>query len=240
MTDEFSLDKSKIRQSVKDQIRELVNSEDASIQIWKWVHDEENLSAVRAITEAWLVEQAKVAARYKVRTAERGAVTYERAPEPVYLSVEEKVAQILPAKVIEPDGLPSTEWLRSNEAFEFRRDHVQTYNQARNRRKTLDKNAAEDAKREESMKRINASFQRTMEEFKQSIRVEWTEELLGKTFTVDGVEVRWGQARADQHESRARWLKRHAFGTMETAALHEKAAELLRNKQARSLDEVEK
>lgn len=245
MTDIYGLDTRNIRATVRYQIRQLVESESHATDIWAWVHDEENASAVRAITEAWLTEKARQAQRYRTRQVERDSVR-ERAEitETVAIeTTEEKAAKLLPATVLEDDGLPSLDYLKSNDAFEFRKNHPGSYQQIKSRRQYVDKAKEKQRVRDEQysqrMQVLRRRMDESMEEWKRKIQVEWTEELLGKTFQLDGVEVAWGDATLEQHERRADWLKSHAAGTLETAGMHLKAIDALRGAGVRRLADIE-
>jgi hypothetical protein len=245
MTDVYGLDKAYIRPTVREKIRQLVNSDSATTEIWAWVHDDENLGAVRDITEAWLAEQARQAARYRTRQVERDSVR-ERPDiaQPVAIeTAEEKAAKLLPAEVLADDGLPSLDYLKSNEAFDFRKNHPGTYQQIKSRRQYVDKAKEKQRLRDEQysqrMRVLRRRMDESMEEWKRKIQVEWTEELLGKTFQLDGVEVAWGDATLEQHERRADWLKSHAAGTLETAGMHLKAIDALRGAGVRRLADIE-
>lgn len=62
-----------------------------------------------------------------------------------------------------------------------------------------------------------------MNKFKEDLRAEWTEELLNSTFQVNGKTVSWGLATVEDHKARIESLLTHAQGTIETAAMHQKA-----------------
>jgi len=58
--------------------------------------------------------------------------------------------------------------------------------------------------------------------------VEWTRDLLASTFALpDGSRVSWGDATAADHRVRVDMLVKQASGTVETAALHQKALQEL-------------
>lgn len=61
---------------------------------------------------------------------------------------------------------------------------------------------------------------KAMEDWQNSLKAEWTADLLAKTFRVNGVDVTWGEATVEQHRNRAEVLTAHAVGTIETASLH--------------------
>lgn len=245
MGDIYDLDRVAIRPSVRAEIRDLVNSEFYATEIWSWVHSEDNLNAVRDITEAWLTEQARQAQRYKTRQVERNSVREQvEFAEPVaFETAEEKAAKLLPAEVIADDGLPTVEYLKSNEAFEFRKTQPAAYQQIKSRRKWVDtakeKQRLRDEQYSQRMQVLRRRMDESMEEWKRKIQVEWTEELLGKTFQLDGVEVAWGDATLEQHERRADWLKSHAAGTLETAGMHLKAIDALRQANVRRLVDIQ-
>lgn len=66
--------------------------------------------------------------------------------------------------------------------------------------------------------------------FQANIRLTVTDELLESTFALgDSTSVTWREASVDQHELRAALLVRSASGTVETAARHRAAAQMLRD-----------
>lgn len=245
MTDFYDLYPRVVRESVRNEVRGIINSEDSDIEIWRWVHDENNVKAVQSITEAWLKGQARQAARYRTRQVERDSVREQtEITEPVAIeTAEEKAAKLLPVEVLEHDGLPSLDYLKSNEAFDFRKNHPGSYQQIKARRqyvnKAQEKQRARDEQYSQRMLVLRRRMDESMEEWKRKIQVEWTEELLGKTFQLDGVEVAWGDATLEQHERRADWLKSHAAGTLETAGMHLKAIDALRGAGVRRLADIE-
>jgi len=235
-TEEFGADRTHFSKRLKDDIRTLTDADD-SIEIWKWVHDEENRKNVELIAEAWLNERRNISQRAKTRQVESSAIRDEPAPV-VYVSVEEKVAESVPAEVIGEDQLPTQDWLNSGQAVQWKRDNYRTYEQVRSRKKTLARAEERDARSAQVISSFRHNMERAMEELKHQIRVEWTEELLGSTFTLDGVDIPWGSATIEQHERRADALKNQAVGTLQTAGMHLKAAAELRQNNARNITEM--
>lgn len=63
--------------------------------------------------------------------------------------------------------------------------------------------------------------------------------LLGATFTVGGRTVSWGSATADDHEQRADEQDQRAASLSQDAERHRRAAKLLREAEAETLEDVE-
>ena len=60
--------------------------------------------------------------------------------------------------------------------------------------------------------------------YERSMKMQWTAELLGTTFTLeDGSRVEWGEATIEQHRERAAMFTGNALANMEGAARHEAA-----------------
>lgn len=89
-------------------------------------------------------------------------------------------------------------------------------------------------RQEEFASKINL----VMSDYAAHLRVQWTEELLNRTFKVNGVEVRWADATEYQHQSRITELMAKAQGTLETAAMHEKAIADIRDAGVKTLGQV--
>lgn len=86
---------------------------------------------------------------------------------------------------------------------------------------------------------IARSMRKALEDFQQSIRLEVTAELLASEFAVgDGTRTTWGEATAEQHLARAALLERQGFGTLETAARHRAAVEMLSSSGSITLSEI--
>lgn len=67
-----------------------------------------------------------------------------------------------------------------------------------------------------------------IEQYIEEIKLELTDELLEETFARgDGTQVKWGEATLQEHQVRARRLRRLAAGNAEAAARHELAIKLL-------------
>jgi hypothetical protein len=78
-----------------------------------------------------------------------------------------------------------------------------------------------------------------VEEFAQKVRLEVTTELLASTFALgDGTDVTWGEATVEQHRQRIDLLARMAEGTIETAARHQAAIDLIEENGVARLAEV--
>lgn len=76
----------------------------------------------------------------------------------------------------------------------------------------------------ESWNRIQDMIQDSITTRAQEMFAEWTAELLSSTFALaDGTRVTWAEATAQQHRDRIAMLTKQAAGTIETAALHERA-----------------
>lgn len=75
----------------------------------------------------------------------------------------------------------------------------------------------------------------------QEIHAEWTADLLGSTFALrDGTKVTWGSATQAQHRERVEMLTKHAAGTVETAALHERALQDIAKAKVHNLAEIDR
>lgn len=69
--------------------------------------------------------------------------------------------------------------------------------------------------------------------------MEWTQELLDSPFALgDGRTVTWGDATVDDHRQRVAMLVKHATGTVQSAARHEKAIDELQAAGANTLREM--
>lgn len=81
-----------------------------------------------------------------------------------------------------------------------------------------------------------ASMNSAAEKYKERLRMDWTEELLGSEFALgDGTRVRWGDATAEQHRYRYELHKRNALAGLEGAARHHQAIERLEATGSRTL-----
>lgn len=88
--------------------------------------------------------------------------------------------------------------------------------------------AREDREAKEAWDRIMKGVQDDIEDkaikLAEQMVVEWTADLLASTFALrDGTRVTWADATQQQHRDRIEMLVKQAAGTVETAALHEKA-----------------
>lgn len=78
-----------------------------------------------------------------------------------------------------------------------------------------------------------------MAEYREAIRLEVTEELLGTEFSLgDGRRVTWREATTDDHEQRIRMLQKMAVSTLETAALHQDAVRLISDSKVKTLGDL--
>ena len=94
---------------------------------------------------------------------------------------------------------------------------------------------AEQAQRE-IKERMNATMRQAIETFAQSVRMEWTAELLASGFILsNGSKVTWGDATVEQHEDRLTTFTRLAVANAEGAARHQQAIEALRESGAPTL-----
>lgn len=76
----------------------------------------------------------------------------------------------------------------------------------------------------QSQQRILDIVQDTVTSRAQEMFAKWTSELLASTFALpDGTRVTWAEATSQQHRDRIEMLNKQAAGTIETAALHERA-----------------
>lgn len=83
--------------------------------------------------------------------------------------------------------------------------------------------------------RLKTNISESISSWAKELRVQWTSELLGKTFDLDGRTILWADATVEDHRGRLDWLKKHTEGTIRTAALHLKAIELIQETKATSL-----
>jgi len=90
---------------------------------------------------------------------------------------------------------------------------------------------------EASMSEVDAQFGQRLterlttvvEDFKSSLRIEWTNELLSTEIAMpDGTRTTWGAATIDQHAERAEMFEQMAQGNIEGAVRHRKAIDELR------------
>lgn len=83
-------------------------------------------------------------------------------------------------------------------------------------------------KREAASRDRMKKYQEAMESWRNEIRLEVTRELLEVEFSLgDGTTATWGSATVEQHQKRADFLEKMAFGTAETAARHLAAIRML-------------
>jgi hypothetical protein len=83
------------------------------------------------------------------------------------------------------------------------------------------------------------SIAQAMADFRDQVRLELTQELLGSTFQLgDGRRTTWGAATVEDHQQRIALLLRGVEGSLATAALHEQAIEMLRESGAHCLSEA--
>jgi hypothetical protein len=74
--------------------------------------------------------------------------------------------------------------------------------------------------------RMWSSINRALAIYTRELKAEWTAELLGQTFTLStGETLTWADATAEQHLQASRDRRDDAETAMQTAALHQKAAE---------------
>jgi hypothetical protein len=94
---------------------------------------------------------------------------------------------------------------------------------------TLDRMSRErQEKHDRVMAEISADIQGAIEKFKDSVIMEWTEELLASKFARgDGTSVTWGEATREDHQHRASMHLSNARAGMEGAARHQAALALL-------------
>lgn len=99
---------------------------------------------------------------------------------------------------------------------------------ARRDREREERYAREDREAKEAWERIMQGIQDDIEDkairLAEQMVVEWSADLLASTFALrDGTKVTWADATQQQHRDRIEMLVKQAAGTVETAALHEKA-----------------
>jgi hypothetical protein len=86
---------------------------------------------------------------------------------------------------------------------------------------------------------IGAQLKRNIDNYRNAVRLEITEELLSGYFALgDGRRVTWGDATLDDHAQRVNQLMSHAQGTVETAVRHQAAIEMIRDAGVHTLREV--
>lgn len=77
-------------------------------------------------------------------------------------------------------------------------------------------------------RKLFAGIGRILDEYRATLHAEWTADLLASTFALgDGRTVTWGEATIADHATRIDLLTKMAAGTLETAALHQKAIDEL-------------
>lgn len=87
--------------------------------------------------------------------------------------------------------------------------------------------------------RLSAAVSGLVADTAAATRLEVTQELLSSIFALgDGTRVTWGEATIEQHEQRIAMLTTSISGTVETAARHEVAVEMIRSAGVRTLGEV--
>ena len=87
--------------------------------------------------------------------------------------------------------------------------------------------------------RPRVSIAEAMAELQTAVRLEITAELLATTFALgDGRQTTWGQATIEQHRQRADALIGQGMGTLQTAALHEAAIEMIQANGVERLSDV--
>ncbi len=80
---------------------------------------------------------------------------------------------------------------------------------------------------------------RLIKQYAATVRLELLDSLLEAEFALgDGRRVTWGNATIADHEERIAMLSKHAQGTMETAARHLQAIEMLREQSVKTLAEL--
>lgn len=78
-----------------------------------------------------------------------------------------------------------------------------------------------------------------MDEYRSTMRIEWTPELLASGIAMpDGSITTWGEATIAQHEARLEMLATNVHANASTAARHQYAIDAIRATQSRSLAEV--
>jgi hypothetical protein len=166
------------------------------------------------LATAYLLAQVKQNKRANVRVIERDA---QRALPPV---VEQR----------EREPRYGT---RAWDAWAAREANHEAAEQTRDLRRAY---ARIDA--ETMVKKLNF-FQTTLEEYKKTVIMEWTTELLNSEFALgDGTTTTWGDATREQHEARMELHGRNALAGMEGYARHAAAVEELERTGAESLREA--
>ena len=91
----------------------------------------------------------------------------------------------------------------------------------------------------ESQTKLWNGMAEIIENYKNELRMEWTDELLRSDFALaDGTKVKWGDATREQHEWRADMHAKNAAAGIEGAARHRAAIELLDQTGTESLNDA--
>lgn len=84
-----------------------------------------------------------------------------------------------------------------------------------------------------------AEVSKLVNDFANKIRFDITAELLDSIFsTGDGTRVTWREATVAQHQERIDSLSKHIAGTAETAAMHQRAVQMIESAGVQTLGEV--
>lgn len=123
--------------------------------------------------------------------------------------------------------------LEGTHVLDNMRNGIEEYNRAWDEDKALvdEININAEAQLGESLGAIISAY-------KESLHIEWTEELLDSEFALgDGTTVTWGDATVEQHEARALMFEGQAKAGIEGAVRHRKAIESIALANATSLRE---
>lgn len=175
--------------------------------------------SIEALSYGFAHAAATTAHRDAVRERERVAA---RSASPY--RDEEQIPERRPG--LNPLGLPP---LTPEQQKQW--DEMEARDEAKRaaRQKKRDDLRAERARNDkESWRKLMQDIQDDIENkaigLAEEMVVQWTADLLASTFALsDGTRVTWADATQQQHRDRIEMLVKQAAGTVETAALHEKA-----------------
>jgi malate synthase len=226
--------------SLKRRISELTTED----EVWQWVLDPLNAGYVRDVAGRYLTSTLANNNRQHVRNIEINSRVIPVEEEPfVYIEPTPPKEALIELGYPEWDfdevGKPKKEFLTTIEGKEWRKQAPASVPSLFTRANYEAKKVVKDQERAAASLQIQENLKKAIQDFKDSVIIEWNQELLNSTFVVAGETVTWGEATAEQHAIRAESLTKQASGTLETAALHEKAIDRIRADDAENLNQVE-
>jgi len=244
-----------IKPALRARISHLISAGDVmesttELRVWQWVRNELNAKDVQEIAAVYLMDSYRNVKRVAARSTERKFVSPFDAPRMVEPPVKHIDTRTHNEKLVDagyptwdmdeygPLGEYTTtiegkQWVKETRLNDVLSNAKSAAKKYRNREAESKERWA---KIRQDMKQATEAI---MDEARSKVIVEWTEELLSSTFTVDGTSVAWSEATKDQHERRSEWLVSHATGTLETAVMHSKAIEAITEAGVNKLGEIE-